>query len=87
MREKEILSNYEYLVSHLEEIGLITEFLHDWLCENVDPNDRTACLIFFQQHNKHLALLSMMMEKISDLLSSHKQVIIEAYKGGRDDAE
>lgn len=82
MEKIDIVSDYDDLLTNLEECNQALSLVWSWLNKTIDINDKVAIFSFFTEQNSRLAVLNLVMEKLDKLYTEHHEKVEQAIKEG-----
>ena len=81
MAKIELLDSYEDLLNYVEEIRESMDLIHNWLAK--EPNWDSQCDLyeFIAQHSSQFAVLNLIMYRLDNLVTEHREIIENVYRG------
>ncbi|MGT2896161.1 hypothetical protein JavanS175_0012 [Streptococcus satellite phage Javan175] len=80
MTKEDIASNYDDLLTNVEECNQALGAVWSWLNKTVDTSDQVAVFSFFCNHGEKLAILNLVMNRLQQLQDEHRKLVERAYK-------
>lgn len=77
---QDVVDNYESLLNFMAETAEALGLVHDWLNQEIKPDNRVDIYSFLLGHSSHLAVLNLAMNRLSSLETEHRQVITTYYE-------
>lgn len=81
MAKIELLDSYEDLLNYVGEIRESMDLIHDWLAKEPDWDSQCELYDFIAQHSSQFAVLNLIMYRLDNLVTEHREIIENVYRG------
>ena len=81
MAKNELLDSYEDLLNYVEEIRESMDLIHNWLAKEPDWDSQCDLYEFIAQHSSQFAVLNLIMYRLDNLVTEHREIIENIYRG------
>jgi len=81
MAKIELLDSYEDLLNYVGEIRESMDLIHDWLAKEPDWDCQCELYDFIAQHSSQFAVLNLIMYRLDNLVTEHREIIENVYRG------
>ena len=81
MAKIELLDSYEDLLNYVEEIRESMDLIHNWLAKEPDWASQCELYDFIAQHSSQFAVLNLIMYRLDNLVTEHREIIENVYRG------
>lgn len=81
MAKIELLDSYEDLLNYVGEIRESMDLIHDWLAKEPDWDSQCELYDFIAQHSSRFAVLNLIMYRLDNLVTEHREIIENVYRG------
>lgn len=81
MAKIELLDSYEDLLNYVEEIRESMDLIHNWLAKEPDWDSQCELYDFIAQHSSQFAVLNLIMCRLDNLVTEHREIIENVYRG------
>nr|DAD99727.1 MAG TPA: hypothetical protein [Siphoviridae sp. ctR6G4] len=81
MAKIELLDSYEDLLNYVEEIRESMDLIHNWLAKEPDWDSQCELYDFIAQHSSQFAVLNLIMYRLDNLVTEHREIIENVYRG------
>ena len=81
MAKNELLDSYEELVSYTVEIRESLDILQRWLSQKPNFEDYWSYHNLIAGHGQHYALLNLIMYRLDNLVTEHREIVENVYRG------
>ena len=81
MAKIELLDSYENLLNYVEEIRESMDLIHNWLAKEPDWDSQCELYDFIAQHSSQFAVLNLIMYRLDNLVTEHREIIENVYRG------
>lgn len=81
MAKIELLDSYEDLLNYVEEICESMDLIHNWLAKEPDWDSQCELYDFIAQHSSQFAVLNLIMYRLDNLVTEHREIIENVYRG------
>lgn len=81
MAKIELLDSYEDLLNYVEEIRESMDLIHNWLEKEPDWDSQCELYDFIAQHSSQFAVLNLIMYRLDNLVTEHREIIENVYRG------
>lgn len=81
MAKIELLDSYEDLLNYVEEIRESMDLIHNWLAKEPDWDSQCELYDFIVQHSSQFAVLNLIMYRLDNLVTEHREIIENVYRG------
>lgn len=81
MAKIELLDSYEDLLNYVGEIRESMDLIHNWLAKEPDWDSQCDLYEFIAQHSSQFAVLNLIMYRLDNLVTEHREIIENIYRG------
>lgn len=81
MAKIELLDSYEDLLNYVGEIRESMDLIHNWLAKEPDWDSQCDLYEFIAQHSSQFAVLNLIMYRLDNLVTEHREIIENVYRG------